>query len=292
MPVRSQHGRGSICLAPQLSYNRQVKTIENMPGASSPMPPLAHVATGWADLKVALIFLTRLPLRHEGQIAEGELGRALRAGPLVGLLVGLVGAAAYWLASLLALPPLLGGLVAVGATILLTGALHEDGLADMADGFGGGRDRTRKLEIMRDSRIGSFGVLALVLSVGLRAGALAALATPLAAGAALVAAHAVSRAVLPAAMIALPPARDDGLAAASGRPAAIHAATALIVGGLLSLLALGPGPGSVGLLAGAVAAVLVIALARAQIGGHTGDVLGAIQQAAETTVLLAAVASL
>ncbi len=256
------------------------------------MSPLAHVAAGWADLKVALIFLTRLPLRHQGKIDESDLGRALRVGPLVGLLIGVVGAAAYWAGSLMALGPLLSGLIAVAATILLTGALHEDGLADVADGFGGGRERTRKLEIMRDSRIGSFGVLALVLSVGLRAAALAALAAPLAAGAALVAAHALSRAVLPAAMIALPPARDDGLAAAGGRPAPIHAATALLLAGLLSLLALGPGAGSLGLLAGAGAAVLVIALAHAQIGGHTGDVLGAVQQVAETAVLLAAVASL
>lgn len=292
MPIQSQRGCGSICLTPQLSYNRQMKTTENMPGAFSSMSPLTHVASGLADLKVALIFLTRLPLRHKAEIAEGDLGRALRTGPLVGLLIGLVGGAAYWFASLLALPPLLGGLIAVGATILLTGALHEDGLADVADGFGGGRDRARKLEIMRDSRIGSYGVLALVLSVGLRAGAIAALATPLAAGAALVAAHAVSRAALPAAMVALPPARDDGLAAASGRPARIHVMTALLIAGLLSLLALGPGPGSAGLLAGAAAAVLVIGLAQAQIGGHTGDVLGAVQQAAETAVLLAVVASL
>jgi adenosylcobinamide-GDP ribazoletransferase len=266
-----------------------MKTTEITPGT---MSPLAHFTAGWTDLKVALIFLTRLPLRHEGRIAGGELGRALRTGPLVGVLVGLVGAAGFWAAGLLALPPLLCGLIAVAATILFTGALHEDGLADTADGFGGGVDRARKLEIMRDSRIGAYGVVALILSIGLRAGALAALATPAAAGAALVAAHAVARAALPAAMIAMPPARKDGLAATGGRPAAIHAANAVILAGLLGLLALGPGAGLAGLLAGAGGALAVIVLARAQIGGYTGDVLGAVQQAAEIAVLLAAAASL
>ena len=99
-----------------------------------------------------------------------------------------------------------------------TGAFHEDGLADTVDGFGGGRDREHKLAIMRDSRHGTFGILALVLSVGLRAAALAAIGDPIHAGLALVAAHAASRGALPPLMRLLAPARPDGLGAAAGRP--------------------------------------------------------------------------
>src|SRR5204863_1906899 len=107
---------------------------------------------------------------------------------------------------------------AVTAGIALTGALHEDGLADTADGFGGGRDRDDKLRIMRDSRQGSFGVVALVLSIALRAAALGTIGEPIHVTLALIAAHAASRGVLPVLMHVLTPARPDGLGASAGRP--------------------------------------------------------------------------
>ncbi len=256
------------------------------------MSPLDHLAEWRADLKVATIFMTRLPVRHAGAIAERTLGRALRLAPLVGVIVGLAGALVFWLATSLGLPPLIAGLVTVGATMLLTGALHEDGLADVADGFGGGADPARKLEIMLDSRIGNYGVAALVLSIGLRGAALGALATAAAAGAALIAAHALSRALLPAVMAAIPPARSDGLAADAGRAAARHAATALILAALLAVALQGPVAALVSVLAAAATGSAVAVLARAQVGGYTGDVLGAVQQAVEATVLLAAAAML
>jgi adenosylcobinamide-GDP ribazoletransferase len=96
----------------------------------------------------------------------------------VGALVGACGALAYWGAAAVGLPPFVAGVLAVAATLLVTGALHEDGLADTADGFGAGVTRERKLEIMRDSRIGTYGVAALVLSILLRAGAVASLVEP------------------------------------------------------------------------------------------------------------------
>src|ERR1700759_1370209 len=111
-----------------------------------------------------------------------------------------LGGIAYAIASALALPALAAALIAIAATALVTGALHEDGLADTADGFGGGATREMKLEIMRDSRIGTFGVLALIFSVGLRAIAIADTGTRWHVFAALIAAHTLSRGVLPAAM--------------------------------------------------------------------------------------------
>ena len=140
---------------------------------------------------------------------------------MVGALIGLAGAIAYALAVWLGLPPWPAAVLALATTIWLTGALHEDGLADVADGFGGGRTREDKLAIMRDPRIGSYGALALVLAVLARAGAMAALAEPAAVAAALVAAGAASRAALPAVMAALPQARPDGLAAKGGAAASV-----------------------------------------------------------------------
>jgi adenosylcobinamide-GDP ribazoletransferase len=244
----------------------------------------------WRDVKVAAILYTRLPLDHRRPIGGDDLARAQRAAPLVGAGVGLVGGFGYAAAAWFALPTMACALVAVATTVLITGALHEDGLADTADGFGGGRTRAAKLEIMRDSRIGGYGVLALVFSVGLRAAALAALVEPAAAVGALIAAGAISRGILPAVMARLIPVRDDGLAAEAGRLPAETAFVAAGVATVLALVALGPPAGIVALLAGGAAAAVVMALARRQIGGHTGDVLGAVQQAAETAVLLAAAA--
>jgi adenosylcobinamide-GDP ribazoletransferase len=255
------------------------------------MPPPRQLAELWTDLRVATGFLTRLPTGAAGLVgAQPALSRATRVYPVVGLGIGLAGGAVFWLAAALGLPPSIAGLIAVAATILLTGALHEDGLADTADGFGGGGDRARKLEIMRDPRSGAYGTAALVLSVAIRAAALAALAAPGAVVLALVAAHAASRALLPTAMATMPLARASGLAAAAGRPEPAEAGIALALAAAIALPAQGFGPGLAALLAGAFAAALVAWLAQAQIGGYTGDVLGALQQAAETAVLLTAVA--
>lgn len=243
------------------------------------------------DLKIALIFLTRLPLRHTGEITGADFARASWASPLVGALIGAVGAAAYAIGFALGLPPLLDATLAVGASIALTGALHEDGLGDVADGFGGASDREGKLAIMRDSRIGSYAALTLVIAVLLRIGAIAALASPPAAAAGLIAAHAWARALIPAAMAHMPLARKTGLAADAGRPPSASVRLPLGIGAVVALLALG-WQGIVPLVAGALAALAVARLARRQIGGMTGDVLGAIEQAAETAALIAAAAVL
>ena len=154
---------------------------------------LASLSSCPRDFWLAFRFLTRLPGPSAGPAGSGALGPALRLAPLVGLVVGVCGALVAWLAlGGLGLPPWPAALLTVGATVWITGALHEDGLADLADGCGGAFERSRKLAIMRDSRIGAYGVLALILSIGLRGAALAALAAPAgpdSAAAVLIAAH-------------------------------------------------------------------------------------------------------
>ncbi len=254
--------------------------------------PGNHPEAWWADLKVVLALLTRLPMGPRGDAEAPDIARAGRVMPLAGALIGLVGAAAFWLSAGLGLPPLVSGLVAVAATILFTGALHEDGLADTADGLGATGERARRLEIMRDSRTGTYGALALILSVGLRAAALAAIAAPGAVAAALISAHALARALPPAVMAWAPLARSDGLAAGAGRPEPTQAWFALGLGALIALLLLDFGTAVAAMAAAGLAAVALVLLARARIGGYTGDVLGAIEQVGEVAVLLAAAAAL
>ena len=257
-----------------------------------------HPGAWWGDLKVALALLTRLPMAPSGDVEAPDIARAGRVMPLAGALIGLVGAVAFWLSAALGLPPLVSGLVAVAATILFTGAFHEDGLADTADGFGAAAERARRLEIMRDSRTGTYGALALILSVGLRAAALAAIAAS-GAGAvaggvagALISAHALARALPPAVMAWAPLARSDGLAAGAGRPEPAQAWLALGLGALIALLLLDFGTAVAAMAAAGLAAGALVLLARARIGGYTGDVLGAIEQIGEVAVLLAVAASL
>ncbi|MDH5747966.1 MAG: adenosylcobinamide-GDP ribazoletransferase [Rhodospirillales bacterium] len=252
------------------------------------------ILKGWgSDLALVAFFLTRLPIRLNETNGARPLSEAARAFPLIGLGVGGVAAAVYMAAELIGLAPLAAALAALGASALVTGALHEDGLADVADGFGGGRNREDKLAIMRDSRIGTYGVLALVLSLGLRATLIAGVAAnagTAAALAAMVAAAMASRAVLPLAMAVLPPARDEGLGAAAGKPADRDIFLAGIIGGLAVLLLLGAFSGFFALATVAGVFILFSVIARAQIGGQTGDVLGAYQQLAEISLLIAAAA--
>jgi adenosylcobinamide-GDP ribazoletransferase len=239
---------------------------------------------GFAD---AMAFFTRLPV--EGRARGGwKLADSAWAFPLVGAGIGVVAALAFLLAELLGLSGWPAGLLAVLAGIALTGALHEDGLADSADGLFGGYDREAKLAIMRDSRQGSFGVLAIVLSVLLRAAALAAIGDAIHAGLALIAAHAASRAALPVAMWRLPPARADGLGAMAGTPGSAGVAAAVAIGAVVALTALGPTRATIALCLMGVTISGVAEFARRQVGGYTGDVLGAFQQIGEVVMLLVA----
>ena len=253
-------------------------------------PRWSDAARWWGEFCRAASFLTRLPLPVPPVRAAAPLAEAGWAFPLVGIVVGLLSGIAYGVAVYLHLPPLAAALIALGLGVRLTGGLHEDGLADTADGLGGGSDPAEKLAIMRDSRIGTFGVLALIFSVGLRATAIAGIAATGPVIAALIAAHAVARGLLPLVPRALEPARKDGLGAAAGTPSAAVAWSAAGLGAVIALFALDFLPGLVALIAAALVMSARAVLAQRQLGGYTGDVLGAVEQGGETVVLLVAAA--
>lgn len=236
-----------------------------------------------SDLALALVWLTRLPLGRFLGRNLSPLAAAVWAFPLVGLVVGALSSAVLALTLSLGLPVAVAVVLTLLAQIRLTGALHEDGLADYADGCGA-RDRARALEVMRDSRIGSYGVLALIGTVALRGTALVALAQASVPGAclALIAAAVLSRTGMAAALAWMPPARNDGLGKGAGRVEPARLAMALGIG-LVTALACGALPAALV----AAAAQLWLGLgARRRLGGQTGDVLGAIQQAGEVAVLV------
>ncbi|MEA1675396.1 adenosylcobinamide-GDP ribazoletransferase [Nitrospirillum sp. BR 11163] len=252
----------------------------------------------FAEFIAAVIFLTRLPIRWRGAWPQDLDSRALTWFPIVGTLIGAVGGLVYWGLSSVNVPPLLAALLTVGALMGLTGALHEDGLADVADGFGGGRDRDAKLTIMKDSRVGTYGAAALVLSVAARTLALAAIASPHHVAVALMGAHAYSRAFLPGMKLLLPEARLVGHSAGVGKPNSARALAALLAGFVLAAttltkLPLDGGMTRLAILAVAAGGVLVVGqLARRQVGGITGDVLGAAEQVVEILFLVAVTGAL
>ncbi len=234
-----------------------------------------------AELVGALMLLTRLPVARWAR-ANPAPAACVWAYPLVGALVGGIGAVVLLLALALHLPPTVAAFAGLAATILLTGALHEDGLADTVDGFGGGSTVARKLEIMRDSRIGSYGALALALSVSLRVAALAASAHP---ALALLLAAVLGRGAMIVLLAQLRPVRADGLAATladTGLPRMIVGLGAAAAATLLAPITLP---------VAALAAFGMLWLARRQLGGYTGDVLGAAEQAVECAVLTAMAAA-
>jgi adenosylcobinamide-GDP ribazoletransferase len=237
-----------------------------------------------AAILAAAIFLTRLPVPFDGRIGPKLFGRAMGWFPLIGAGLGLGAGLAYGLLGGFGLPPLLAAVLTVALLVVVTGALHEDGLADTVDAMGGG-DLERRLEIMRDSRIGSYGALALVLSVAVRVAALAALPTMWAAIKVLMVAGAVSRAAPVAVAHWLPAARRDGLAATLAGPAKGATLLALALAVVVSLLLL-KAKALLVLLVAAVVTVLMIRVARLHAGGHTGDLLGATQQAVEIVLLV------
>jgi adenosylcobinamide-GDP ribazoletransferase len=253
----------------------------------------SHAWNAWIgarahDLSVGVLFCTRLPLMRSRPFEDGELARAAWAFPLAGFVVGVIGAVVYVVASRAGLAPWPAAAIAVAATFAATGGLHEDGLADTADGFGGGATREDKLAIMRDSRIGTYGVCALILSFLVRVGAIASLAEPAAVAAALIGAHAAARALLPLLMLFLPPARGEGLSYAAGIPARENAAAAAVLGLLILIGCIGFAPAAVTAIVLAIVLAIVARLSAAQIGGQTGDVCGALEQIGEIVVLLAA----
>jgi adenosylcobinamide-GDP ribazoletransferase len=241
-----------------------------------------------ADIRAVLTFYTRLPLQTD-EAGTSRFAEQQWAAPIAGAFIGLGAAMVLAVSGALGLSPAIAAAAALAATLWFTAALHEDGLADLADGLGGGHSPAARLEVMRDSRIGTFGVVTLVMVLILRWQAIAMLATSGGALAGLIAAHAASRALIAPFMRVLPPARTDGLSALAGIPSGRTACIALALGAVM-LLVLGLSEAIVAVVLLAAWFALLSALCRSRLGGQTGDTLGALQQGAETLVLLTAAA--
>jgi adenosylcobinamide-GDP ribazoletransferase len=240
------------------------------------------------DMPQALSLLSRLPLPR---IAHDRGARAAWAYPLAGVVIGGLAASGGALALWAGLPTPLAALVALALLVICTGALHEDGLADSADGLWGGWTRERRLEIMKDSHIGTYGVIALVLSLGARWAALWLLFDHGSgtAAAAILASAALSRAVMPGVMTALRHARATGLSHSQGRPSPRTAAFGLGIACGVTLVLTGDA-GLWAVIWALIAAGLVARIAQRKIGGQTGDILGATQQMTEIAVLFSILA--
>ncbi len=255
--------------------------------------PVADRAPWCAPPLLAVQFLTRLPVpplaRLSGPQAEDGLARAMAWLPLVGTLIGTITASVFVVASLV-WSPIIAGLLALGVEALLTGFFHEDAVADFCDAFGGTARGETALRIMRDSRIGSYGTVGLMLAVGLRLTAMVALPMPMAA-IVIVAAATVGRlwAVLLATL--LPPARPDGVAAGMGRGVPVSRAAAAIlltIPGIVPLLLVRPAA----LLGSTIICLLFLWWIRRflqqRIGGSTGDCLGFAAYIGQLSLLLCA----
>jgi len=239
------------------------------------------------DLARAVGFLSRLPVParfFDGH--DGSLTRAARAFPLAGLVIALPSAVLVGLLTACRLEPIV--------VSMITGALHEDGLSDMADGLGATRDRQKALTIMRDSRIGSFGAVALIVSFGLRTSALAAtlaVTGPVGGAACLLAVAALSRGAMVWHWRALPTARMDGLAVAAGNPDAESGMFSLVSAGAIGAVLIGFSAGwmaaGAALVFSALATLSLTRYVKLRIHGHTGDTIGGSQQCGEIAALVA-----
>ncbi len=234
----------------------------------------------------ALQFLTRLPSPALKTFEPDWITRGARYFPVIGQIVGalaaftFVGASALW-------PPWVAAILALAVGLLATGALHEDGLADTTDGLFGGATPARRIEIMKDSRIGAFGVLVLIVVLGLKAATLASL-TPWLAAWSLVAAHGWGRAAAVVAMRLTPYAPEGRPTRWSPARDGVRTWELLVALALAAwpLAVLPPAFAVAGILGAATTAAAVLILAQRRIGGHTGDILGATEQMAEVGFLL------
>ena len=208
------------------------------------------------------------------------MASAIWAYPIVGAAIGALAGLIISIGVALNLPSALIAAIALLSLIMLSGGMHEDGLADCADGFWGGATRARRLEIMKDSRIGAYGVIALVLALicewALIEGIL--YADPILVLATI---GAASRAPLGLAMALIPNARGSGLASSVGRVSSLIALLSLGLGGALACLLLGPAAGAFIIVACLIGCAVPLGIAQLKIGGQTGDVLGASQKMAQ-----------
>jgi len=249
-----------------------------------------------SDFWLCIAFYSRLPVPHSAPAASPgyfiQFSRAVRVLPLASSLIGGLAALTLAVAIELGFTLQLAAVLGIGSLILLTGGFHEDGLADCADGLFGGNTKESRLAILKDSRNGTFGTLALLLSVYLRIESLASLAGQgtVLSTTVLMAAAALSRTagLLPLAL--LPPARHDGAGFSASKPQATALLMAATLAVILALLPLAAGAnifrGATAVVLSSLAALAMVPLAFRLIGGQTGDVAGASQQCCEITFLL------
>jgi adenosylcobinamide-GDP ribazoletransferase len=237
----------------------------------------------------AVQFLTRLPTPRLRRYSPELFAQSVRYFPLAGELVGVI-VAATWLMARAALPATFSAVLALAAGLLATGGLHEDGLADAADGLFGGSTREARLTIMKDSRIGAFGAMTLVMVLLAKVAALQTLG-PGPGAAALLASHGLGRAAVVVVMRLLPYAGVVAAAKVKLAPDGVKTADAAVavVLGLWPLLLWTPFKAAIALAVVILGAAILATLSRRAIGGVTGDVLGAVEQIAELAVLAAAV---
>ncbi|MGY6567874.1 MAG: adenosylcobinamide-GDP ribazoletransferase [Salinarimonas sp.] len=267
------------------------------------MPRKSRLRVAILDLARALRFFSRLPvpaLPFERDPHDmPDFSRMTRMLPLAGALIALPGALVLLIALALGLPPLPAATLALAVTLIVSGGLHEDGLADCCDALGARGDRERRLAIMKDPSIGSFGaaglLLALIMRVSLVAG-IAELAGAGAAAAALIAMAGISRWMALWLMLRLPPARTSGASASAGRIRPRDYGVAGVIALILGLVTLIPTGHGLFAALFALALALILAgatvlfcesLARRLLGGQTGDVIGATQQLSEIAALTA-----
>jgi len=234
------------------------------------------------DVLAALALLTRLPL--PGRITDRGAASSW-AYPVAGLVIGLIAAMTALTTTAIGLSPALTAGLALAAMLVTTGALHEDGLADTADGLWGAPMPDRRLEIMKDSRIGAYGVIALILVLGLKWSALTSIASTGTIATAVIAAAVLSRAPMVALMHSLPNARTSGLSSHVGRPSKQTTLIAMILPLALGGLLLGFQIIPVGLCL-IIVTIVIASIAMRKINGQTGDILGATQQICEATILM------
>ena len=269
-------------------FNRSVQSNKTRKGAGVHKNDNTLISA-W-DIPLALVLLTRLPVPRLPEKAFARQADSAWAFPVVGLVVGLLACAIGWVSIAVGLPAMVAAVLVSATLVISTGAMHEDGLADTADGLWGGFTRERRLEIMKDSHIGAYGVLTLIFTQLMRVALIAALLSAGTYGAVL-AACIVSRAFMPVLMGALPNARNGGLSHSVGAPRRATVAVGLALAIVCAALLAGAGT-TLPVILAAVSAAVLAWVAKAKIGGQTGDILGATQQLAELAFLTTAVATL
>ncbi len=242
-----------------------------------------------SDINAAFSLLTRLPVPVDHEEAGERAAYATWAYPLVGAVAGGLAGLLANLALALGAPAAISAALALTVLVIITGAMHEDGLADCADGLGGGANKTRRLGIMKDSRIGAYGAVALAIAMIARWSGIDALASGGHLFWSLIAVGAASRAPMVLAMFVMKPAREDGLSSGIGVPPPQSVAAAAGIAIIIAFITLGWGAFPL-IFWSLVAPLPLLALANKLIEGQTGDILGGTQQLAEIAGLAVVVA--